>query len=118
MNALWQKHFREPTGAGGLGSAATHRGEAGSEHHGALVQLEFSAIDGRIEQAGFMVWGCAGTIAVASMVAQWAPGRTMDEARTLDVRALTVALELPPERMYAPLVVEDALRKAAGVGKQ
>lgn len=116
MNALWQRHFREPTGAGGLGAAATHHGEAGSEHHGALVQMELKATDGRIEQAGFMAWGCAGTIAVASMVAAWAPGRTLDEARVLDVRALSAPLELPPERMYAPLVVEDALRIAAGAG--
>lgn len=115
MNSLWQQHFREPTGAGGLGDAATHRGEAGSEHHGALVQLEFRAVDGRIERAGFMAWGCAGTIAVASMVAAWAPGHTLDEARALDVRSLTEALALPPERMYAPLVVEDALRVTAGV---
>lgn len=98
-----------------MGDAATHRGEAGSEHHGALVQIELVAADGRIEQAGFMAWGCAGTIAVASMVAAWAPGRTLDEARTLDVRVLVAPLELPPERMYAPLVVEDALRVAAGV---
>lgn len=118
MNELWQRHFRDPVGAGGLGRDATHRGQAGSEHHGALVEIELKCMAGRIEEAGFMAWGCAGTIAVASMVAAWAPGRTLDDALALDVRALAAPLGLPPERMYAPLVVEDALRAAAGVDKQ
>lgn len=116
MNALWSEHFRAPRGAGVFDDmAGVRRGEAGSVHHGAVVRLDLKCgAEGRISEARFKAWGCAGTIACASLVAEWAAGRTLDEARTLDVRALAAPLELPPERLYAPLVVEDALRAAAG----
>jgi nitrogen fixation protein NifU and related proteins len=118
MNELWRDHFRTPRGAGWFddGDTGIRDGEAGSVHHGAVVQFGLKCgTDGRIAEARFKAWGCAGTIACASMVAEWAAGRGLDEARTLDVQALTAPLELPPERMYAALVVEDALKAASGV---
>lgn len=117
-NALLLDHFDAPRGAGDVEDGpGVRRGEAGSEHHGALVRFALKTdAEGRIEDARFKAWGCPATIACASLVAEWARGRRMDEAAALDVRALVAPLELPVERLYAPLMVEDALRAATGEG--
>lgn len=110
-------HFDHPRRVGVFPTdqAGVRRGEAGSRHHGAVVRFELLvAQDGKVADCRFMAWGCAGTIACASLVTDWLPGRTLDQVRAIDVRSLTAELELPVERAYAPLVVEDALRAAAG----
>lgn len=115
-NPLLLDHFDHPRRVGVFPTdqPGVRRGEAGSPHHGAMVRFELQVGPGRkIVDCRFKAWGCAGTIACASLAAEWLPGRTLDEARAADVRALTGALELPIERAYAPLVVEDAIRAAA-----
>lgn len=115
-NAVLLDHFDHPrrVGAFPTGQTGVSRGEAGSRHHGAVVRFELLvAPDGKVVDCRFKAWGCAGTIACASLVTDWLPGRTLDDVRAADVRSLTAALELPVERAYAPLVVEDALRAAA-----
>jgi len=116
MNALLLAHFDHPRHAGDFPGQAgdIRRGEAGSEHHGALVRFALKmGDDGRISDLRFKAWGCAATIACASLVAEWAIGRTLEDARSLDVRALVAPFQLAPERLYAPLLVEDALRAAS-----
>ena len=115
-NALLLDHFDTPRGAGELDDApGVRRGEAGSEHHGAIVRFALKTAAGdRIEDIRFKAWGCPATIACASLVSDWARGRSLAEAAALDVRALADPLELPVERLYAPLLVEDALRAATG----
>lgn len=115
-NPVLLDHFDNPrrVGAFDTGVPDVRRGEAGSRHQGAVVRFELlTDPEGRVTDCRFKAWGCASTIACASLVAEWLPGRTLDEARGADVRSLTGALELPVERAYAPLVVEDALRAAA-----
>lgn len=115
-NALLLDHFDRPRGGGAfpVGEPGVRRGEAGSERHGAMVRIELkSGADGRIEDSRFSAWGCAGTLACASLVTEWVRGRTLAEVRTAEVRKLAEPLALPPERLYAPLMVEDALRQAA-----
>ena len=115
MNATLLDHFDHPRGAGGFdpSTPAVRRGEAGSEHHGALVRIELACDGPRVADARFKAWGCPATIACASVVTEWVCGRTLEEERTADVRALANPLELAVDRLYAPLLVEDALRAAA-----
>ncbi len=116
MNALLLDHFDHPRHAGEFPSESDGvcRGEAGSEHHGAVIQFALkTGEDGRISEARFKAWGCTATIACASLVAEWAVGHTLSDARELDVRDLASPFELAPERLYAPLLVEDALRAAS-----
>ena len=118
-NPLLVDHFERPRGAGSFdaGVRGVRRGEAGSEHHGALVRIELAlAADGTVADARFKAWGCPATIACASLVTEWVRGRTLAAARGADVRGLAEPLELAVDRLYAPLVVEDALRAAATEG--
>ena len=115
-NTLLIDHFEHPRGAGHFDASTgpVRRGEAGSEHHGALVRIELAlAADGTVADARFKAWGCPATIACASLVSEWVRGRTLAAVRAADVRALAEPLELAVDRLYAPLVVEDALRAAA-----
>lgn len=113
-NALLLDHFDNPRRAGSFppGTPGVRSGEAGTRHHGAVARFELMVEGDRVADCRFKAWGCAGTIATASLVAEWLPGRTLEEARSADVRSLAAPLELPVERAYAPLVVEDALRAA------
>lgn len=107
-------HFDHPRGAGSFGeSEAVRRGEAGSEHHGAVIRMELRCDGTVVTDARFKAWGCPATIGCASLVAEWVRGRTLAEARAVDVRGLAEPFELPIDRLYAPLLVEDALRAAA-----
>lgn len=116
-NALLLDHFEHPRGAGAFDpdTAGVRYGEAGSEHHGAVVRFGLKCgADGRIDEARFQAWGCPATIACASLVAEWAGGRSLADAAALGVRELAAPLDLPTDRLYAPLLVEDALHDAAG----
>jgi NifU-like protein involved in Fe-S cluster formation len=98
-NALLLDHFDRPSRGGAFptGTRGVRQGTAGSERHGAVVQLALKTDGaGRIEDSRFKAWGCAGTLACASFIADWAVGRTLDEARQVEVRALAEPLGLPP----------------------
>ncbi len=113
-NPLLLDHFEHPRGAGAFdASDAVRRGEAGSEHHGAVIRVELRCDGATVTDARFKAWGCPATIACASLVTEWVRGRTLADARVVDVRGLAEPLELPIDRLYAPLLVEDALRAAA-----
>lgn len=113
-NALLLDHFDHPRGAGTFESTdAVRRGEAGSEHHGAVIRIELRCDGETVTDARFKAWGCPATIACASLVTEWVRGRTLLDARAVDVRGLADPLDLPIDRLYAPLLVEDALRAAA-----
>lgn len=113
-NPLLIEHFDHPRGAGTFGVAdGVRRGEAGSEHHGAVIRIELRCDGATVTDARFKAWGCPATIACASLVTEWVRGRTLPELRVIDVRGLADPLELPIDRLYAPLLVEDALRAAA-----
>lgn len=112
-NTLLLDHFDRPRCAGTFGEIeAVRRGDAGSEHHGAVIRMELRCDGTVVTDARFKAWGCPATIACASLVAEWVRGRTLAEARDVDVRVLAEPLELPIDRLYAPLLVEDALRAA------
>ncbi|MEX0900884.1 MAG: iron-sulfur cluster assembly scaffold protein [Gammaproteobacteria bacterium] len=107
-------HFDNPRGAGSFGETeGVRRGQAGSEHHGAVIRIELRCDGATVADARFKAWGCPATIACASLVAEWVRGRTLADARAVDVRNLADPLQLPIDRLYAPLLVEDALRAAA-----
>ena len=113
-NALLLDHFDHPRGAGTFaGADGVLRGAAGSEHHGAVIRIELRRDGETVVDARFKAWGCPATIACASLVTEWLRGRTLADARAVDVRDLVAPLELPVDRLYAPLLVEDALRAAA-----
>lgn len=108
------EHFTRPRNAGAFDpGAAVVQGEAGSTAQGAVVRLQLKlARGGRIEDARFRAWGCPATIASASLLAGWLPGKSLEDAYNAEVRHLVETLDIPIERAYAPLIVEDALKAA------
>lgn len=115
LNPVLLDYFDHPRGAGAFAAAepGVAGGEAGSTAQGARVRFQLKiGPGGRIEAARFKAWGCSATIACASRVAEWLPGRDVEEAYNADVRRIVAALEVPVERTYALLVVEDAIKAA------
>ena len=58
---------------------------------------------------GFRVFGCPHTVAAANVVAEWLEGRSVAEARGMDVRGLCAHLTVPVEKLGKLLRIEDAV---------
>jgi NifU-like protein involved in Fe-S cluster formation len=110
-SAAVQRHFVAPKHARELpaGSPGLVAGEAEDRTLHVWVRFELQVVDGTVAAVGFQVFGCPHTVAAASVVAQWLEGRSVDEARALDVKTVCAALEVPVEKLGKLLRIEDAV---------
>ena len=106
-------HFAAPRNLGRLPDA-NGRGVAGDLVTGATrIEIALRIEEGVVRDARFRAIGCSATIAAASLATTLLIGRPTAEAAALTAAALVVALEgLPPERLYAPALVIEALAAA------
>ncbi len=106
-------HFAAPRNLGRLPDA-NGRGVAGDLVTGATrIEIALRIEEGVVRDARFRAIGCSATIAAASLATTLLIGRPTAEAATLTAATLVVALDgLPPERLYAPALVIEALAAA------
>lgn len=118
-NANVARLFKDARHAGILSSvkeAAT--GQAGTRAQGASVRLWFGFQAERVQVARFQAYGCPHFLAAAESLCSWAEGRTRAELQAWDWREVAAYLAVPPAKRARLLVLEDALRHAAGVPGQ
>lgn len=106
-----ERHFAAPKKARELpgGSAGLVAGEAEDRTLHVWVRFQLQVVDGVVAAAGFQAYGCPHTVAAASAVADWLEGRSLAEARKLDVKAVCAELEVPVEKLGKLLRIEDAV---------
>ena len=98
-----------------VGTLEPPRGEglAGSVQRGVFMRIHVRAEGGLVQAARFSTYGCVPAIAAGSWVASWAEGRAVDDAGSLEPKAVVEALGgLPPERLFCAQLAVDALRAA------
>ena len=93
-----------PNGLPGLVS-----GEAEDRALHLWIRFQLQLQRGAIRSVRFQVFGCPHTVAAASTVAEWLEGKSLDEARALDARAVCAELEVPVEKLGKLLRIEDAV---------
>jgi len=105
------RHFDAPMRARELprGTPGLVSGEAEDRTLHVWARFELQVVAGVVRAAAFQAFGCPHTVAAASVVADWLEGRSVVEARKLDVRALCTELEVPVEKLGKLLRVEDAV---------
>jgi len=106
-----QRHFAAPKKAGELPAdmVGLVAGEAEDRTLHVWVRFQLQVVDGIVAAAGFQAFGCPHTVAAASVVAEWLEGRSVDAARTLDVKTVCAELEVPIEKLGKLLRIEDAV---------
>jgi|SRR5687767_2102037 len=106
-----QRHFAAPRRARELqgGMPGLVAGEAEDRTLHVWVRFQLQIVDGVVAAAGFQAFGCPHTLAAASAVADWLEGRSVAEARRLDVKAVCAELEVPVEKLGKLLRIEDAV---------
>ncbi len=108
-------HFRHPAGIGVFPPdlPGVHSARVGDPRHGAVIGLQIRLDEqGRIIDARFRAYGCGATIAAASWVRDWLPGRTVDEACALHDDTVRAALDLPPAKLHCAVLAVAAVRAA------
>lgn len=106
-------HFARPRNLGRLPDA-NGRGVAGDLLTGATrIEIAVRVEAGTVAAARFRAIGCSAAIAASSLATTLIVGRTAAEAAALTPAALVAALGgLPPERLYAPALVVEAIGSA------
>jgi NifU-like protein involved in Fe-S cluster formation len=105
------RHFDAPSKARELppGTPGLVSGEAEDRTLHVWVRFELKLADGVVSRAGFAAFGCPHTVAAASAVADWLEGRSVTEARRLNVREVCAELAVPIEKLGKLLRIEDAV---------
>ena len=107
-------HFREPRNVGGFDPTAPGIGIgiSGSAEAGQMVKLQVRVAGTCIAEARFKSFGCAATIACASLATEWLTGRTLDDADRITAGPLATSLRLAPDKLYCAETVVRAARAA------
>lgn len=106
------EHFRRPRHAGPLEDPHVRTGTAGSRRVGTRVCFQVAVADGRIADAGYLVFGPPYAIAACSLTAERLIGAPATPESAPAGRDLAQELDVPVERTGVVLIVEDALRAA------
>ncbi len=105
-------HFRNPRHVGEI-EQPDGVGEVGNPVCGDMMTFYIKVRDDRLEDVRFKTFGCGAAIAVSSMVADMAVGKTLDEA--MKITNADVAKELgglPPNKLHCSNLGADALHEA------
>ena len=90
------------------------RGQAGDPEQGASVSLELRVPGKRVREARFQAFGCPHLIAAASWLCERLEGAERKDLCSWDWQEVADALDIPPAKYGRLLVLQDALRDAAG----
>ena len=111
-----EEAIKHPKNLGEL-DGADAVGTVGSEDCGDMLRMwvKFKEVDGKrvIDKATFQTFGCETAIAVASVATELIPGKTVEEALSMNGADLSAPLgSLPPLKIHCAQLVEEALRSA------
>ena len=107
-------HLSTPYRRGACPAGATHTGGAHSKICGDFVRFEFAVADGTVLQAWHTSSGCLVCQTGASLLSEFAEGRTLEElkAHSPQDHLNLFGMQLTPLRQRCALVSYTALRDA------
>ncbi|MGB1581326.1 MAG: aminotransferase class V-fold PLP-dependent enzyme, partial [Nevskiales bacterium] len=76
----------------------------------AVMQIQARLEGGRIADTRFAVFGCVSAIACGAWLAEWLPGKGLEQLDTLRAADIDHELALAPVKRHCALLAEDALR--------
>jgi len=76
------------------------------------IQIEVSPTRHIITDARFKTFGCGAAIAATSITTEWLKGKSLEEAARLDHMDIVEALSLPPSKIHATILIEEAVKSA------
>lgn len=109
-------HYRHPR-HWGLKSGATSQATCYNPLCGDEVTVQLNLKAGRLKEMVFVGRGCAISMAAASLLSEFIPGRRVEDVQVLgriDIEAL-LGVVLPPARMRCGLLVLEAVHNALPV---
>jgi NifU-like protein involved in Fe-S cluster formation len=105
-------HIAHPRNAGELADPTTTAEET-NPVCGDRLRLSLRVIDGRIEAARFLGYGCPPTLACGSVLAEMLEGMSLEEARALTKEQIVNGVGgLPSRKHHAAALAIDTLRTA------
>jgi nitrogen fixation NifU-like protein len=105
------EHFSEPRNMGELeGADAT--AFVGNPVCGDQIYLYAHVEDGRIARCTFLAYGCAASLATASILTEEVAGRSLDEVAAIDVPDVTRMVGgLQPSQQHCAVLGRDVLQQ-------
>jgi nitrogen fixation NifU-like protein len=94
-------------------------GEVTGPECGDMITVKIRVADGRITDIRFSTFGCWAAVGAASLVTEWALGKTLDQAREVSVASFAEDLEgLPEDKQNCVRIGIWALHRAVdGYGR-
>ena len=105
-------HIANPRNAGELANANAI-GEGTNPVCGDRLKLFLRVQNGRVEETGFLAYGCPPTLACGSALTELLVGKTVAESREISRKDLVDALDgLPSRKQHAASLAIETLRQA------
>ncbi len=109
---IFKDHLAHPRGAGEL-TDANAVAERTNPVCGDRLRLSLRLKDSRIEAARFLAYGCAPTLACASILVEMLEGMRTEEAARMTRQQIVRALDgLPARKQHAAALAIETLRAA------
>ena len=105
------EHFRNPQNMGELKDADAEA-IVGNPTCGDVMKLAIKVKDDKVTDIKFQTMGCAAAIATSSMATELAKGKSLEEAKKISNRDVSLALgRLPPVKEHCSNLAAEALEK-------
>jgi nitrogen fixation NifU-like protein len=118
MNDLMKKHFLKPMNLK-KPKFYTHTLKNKSGFCGDTIELYVNVKDSIVTDIGYNVFGCYAIIAAASILSEWAMGKSTSEVSTLSFeKALNIIGEVESEKHNCVNVVVTAFQQIFLIGKK
>ncbi|MFY9620518.1 MAG: iron-sulfur cluster assembly scaffold protein [Pyrinomonadaceae bacterium] len=115
---IFRDHIAHPRNAGELSNASVVA-EGTNPVCGDQLRLSLRIIDGRIEAARFLAYGCPPTLACGSALAEMLEGMSLEEARALTKEQIVSAVGgLPSRKHHAASLALETLHQALSVKRE
>ena len=106
------EHFKNPRNMGEIKNPDAEA-TVGNPSCGDVMKIMLKIEGDGIKDIKFQTMGCAAAIATSSMATELAKGKSLDEAKKITNKDVSLALgELPPIKEHCSNLAADALRKA------
>ncbi len=105
-------HFQNPRNMGEIDNPDAEA-KVGNPSCGDVMKIMIKVDGDKITDIKFQTFGCAAAIASSSMTTELAKGKSLEEAKKISNKDVSLALgELPPIKEHCSNLAADALKKA------